>query len=234
VEHAWSPGPLSPRLDAGAVHVWQARLKTVTDGLVGLLSPAERARAERFMKAHDRERWIRAHGVLRALLGRYLKMDPRTLRLVTGPHGKPALAPGGDPAMSAQESTSAKHSRLSFNLAHSGDLALYAFTETGAVGVDVQVARRLTKEVALAARTFGPAEARRLERLGRATREREFLQAWTRHEARMKCLGTGIGHELTDDDGRQPWIAALDVGERAAAALALERPPRELRSWEWR
>jgi hypothetical protein len=119
-------------------------------------------------------------------------------------------------------------------LSHSGQLALYAFTESGAVGLDVEVARRTINEVAVARRAFGPGEARRLEGLAPPIREREFLRAWARYEAELKCRGTGIGVVDTGTGGGAPWIAQLDVGSHAAAAVALEHPARDLRCWEWR
>ena len=68
------------------------------------------SRAARILSERNRTLWIRSRGVLRALLGRYLERDPRELRFVLGPHGKPAL---GREGMDAGED-------LRFNLSHSG------------------------------------------------------------------------------------------------------------------
>ena len=54
-------------------------------------------------------------------------------------------------------------------MSHSGRLALYAFSDAGAVGVDVEVARRPIDELAIAARTLGATEAQRLEALDPAS-----------------------------------------------------------------
>jgi 4'-phosphopantetheinyl transferase len=224
----WAPGPMQPRLVDGAVDVWRADLEAVSDALCELLCEEERMRAERLLHDRDRRRWTRSRGVLRALLGRYLQSDPSTLRFATGARGKPALAfdAARPPA---------------FNLAHSDGLALYAFTAQGAVGIDVEVARRPLNDVAVAARLLGAAEARRLQELDPATREREFLRLWVRHEAELKLrgrgiagTGTGIAAGVLRAGGRMPWIAELDVGSRAAGAVALEQPARELRCWDWR
>ena len=93
--------------------------------------------------------------------------------------------------------------------------------------------------LAVAARAFGPAEARRLQQLDPVTREQELLLAWVRHEAELKCRGTGIGGagaegEMAEGEmGEKVWIAELDVGSHGAAAVAVARPPRELCCWEW-
>jgi 4'-phosphopantetheinyl transferase len=196
--------------------VWRADLAAVGDGPSELLDDGERARAARMIRGGDRLLWTRARGVLRALLGRYLQTDPAMLRFASGTHGKPALA---------------DHERLSFNLSHSGQIALYALTDTGAVGIDVEVARRSRDVLALAVRAFGAAQAERLAAVEPPLREREFLRLWTRREAALKCRGTGIGCSPTGEI--EPRILELDVGSSAAAAVALECPTRELRQWDW-
>ncbi len=235
-EHAWAPGPLRPVLAGGGVHVWRADLATVAEDLGELLCDDERGRALRMVNERDGELWRRSRGLLRALLGRYLQRDPRSLRFIAGEHGKPALVQDADRAPAAQPPSSADSagpSELGFNMSHSGQVALYAFSESGAVGVDVEAARRPIDEVAIAARTLGATEARRLAALDAATRRREFLRAWTRHEAELKCRGVGIGGAGAGDDGRRLWIAELEPGRGAAAAVAAERPARELRCWDW-
>lgn len=80
-------------------------------------------------------------------------------------------------------------------MSHSGELALYAFSTAGAVGVDLETARRPIDEVAIAARLFREADAQRLQSLAPRARRREFLRLWTRYEAELKCRGLGIGGE---------------------------------------
>ena len=213
---SWAPGPPRPQLAPRAAHVWRADLTRAPGELAELLSPAERARAERFHRERDSELWARSRGMLRALLGRYLQSDPRLVPLTADRHGKPAVAFG----------------RLSFNLSHSGGIALFAFAETGRVGVDVEVSRRPIDAAALAGRAFGPAAAERLRRVDPASREQEFLRAWVRHEAALKWRGTGIGGNAEEGDGRTPWIAELENAGRAAA-IALDAAPSELRCWDW-
>jgi 4'-phosphopantetheinyl transferase len=218
---AWKRGPLRPALGEGAIHVWRADLTAVSDDLIGVLSPDERARAERVIGEHHRQLWARSRGVLRALVGSYLQQDPQTPRFVSGAHGKLALT----------NDRVCAPAQLSFNLSHSGGLALYAIAETGAVGVDVEVARRPIDVVAVASRAFGTAEAQRLRRLDPALREQEFLRTWTRHEAVLKCAGSGIG-TAGGTSARERWTVELDVGPRAAGAVAAERRPPELHCFE--
>jgi 4'-phosphopantetheinyl transferase len=208
----------------GIVHVWRAELETVEDGLLELLCTEERTRGERLLRERDRTLWMRSRGVLRALIGRYLHIDGSTIAFAVGEHGKPAL-------LTANASVP---SGLSFNLSHSGAVALYAFALAEQVGVDVELARRPVDEVAVAARILGPAAAARLEELEGEGRQQEFLRLWVRHEAELKCLGMGIGRAEQAGRGEQrPWLADLDVGPRAAGAVAAASEPRELLLWDW-
>jgi 4'-phosphopantetheinyl transferase len=216
----WAPGPRCPQLADGAVHVWRADLNEVTEDLENLLCSEERARADRMVDERNAELWRRSRGLLRELLGRYLQRDPSSLRFSVGEHGKPALDDDSS-------------STVDFNMSHSGQLALYAFSAAGAVGVDVEIARRPTDEVAIVARVLGASEAARLRALDPETRRREFLRAWTRYEAELKCLGTGIGRRDGGTEGARPWLADLKLGQGAAGAAASARPARELRCWGW-
>jgi 4'-phosphopantetheinyl transferase len=219
--------------------VWRTDLLKVTDGVLGLLGPSERARAARFPRAHDGLLWARSRGLLRLLLGRYLDVEPATVRFGQNRYGKPFLTHPVRPML------------IEFSLSHSGSIALFAFTVEGAVGVDVQTPRaRPIDEVAIARRAFGPAEAQRMEGLRPTERAREFLAAWVRHEAVLKFRGTGLGGALETGAlgaadygartpasditvGRAPWVTDLELGEGAAGAVAVSARPRRLLMWQW-
>lgn len=221
----WQPGPAAPSLADGVVDVWRADLADADaahDAVRELLSPAEHERAARFARAEDGRHWAAARGILRALLGAYANEDPRALRFAEGPHGKPALAGDGAPP------------RLRFNLSHSADTALIAFALDREVGIDVELPRRAVDHVTIARRILGDAEAERLQALDPQQREREFLRAWVRWEAVLKCRGTGIGGaEREPAGGEDPWVQELGLDSPAAAALAVERAPAEVRRFRW-
>ncbi|HTD10108.1 MAG TPA: 4'-phosphopantetheinyl transferase superfamily protein [Solirubrobacteraceae bacterium] len=239
----WVHGPLLPLLSDGEVHIWRADLATVSPRLEELLCDGERTRAARILNERDGELWRRSRGLLRSLLGRYLQLEPSSLRFSIGTHGKPALQhPDELPSPvqpAAHQRTPASTDRVCFNMSHSDGLALYAFSRSGAVGVDVEVARRPVDAVAIAARMLGPAQARRLEALDPPLRQREFLRAWVCYEAELKCLGVGIGPSPAGTPAYEPWVAEIELGLRpeqgptAAAAVAAEQRARELCFWDW-
>jgi len=215
---AWATPPSELALPPGALHVWRCRLETVDDETIASLAAAERERAKRFPDERRGRLWARSRGVLRALLAGYLRTDPAAVRFGASERGKPGLSGDGSPF---------------FNLSHSGSLAVYAFSAIAPVGVDVQRPRPRPHSLSLAARAFGSEEAARLGELPPATRERELLRAWARHEARLKCAGKGLGTGPPRADPRV-WICELPVGDEATAAVACANAPATLRCWEWR
>jgi 4'-phosphopantetheinyl transferase len=229
--------PEGPRLSRHELHVWLADLTAVQDDACSLLSPQERERAERFPSASRGRLWARSRGVLRKLLGDYLRCDPLALRFEIQARGRPVLV---EDSAEATERVRSDRPRpvagLWFNLSHSAGTALYAFSAEGPVGVDVELPRRELDAVALAARAFGPAQARRLAALDPASAQREFRRAWVRHEAVLKCRGLGLGARQAgdqDDDAAQPWIAELDLGTDQAGAVAAMNRPTTLSCWGW-
>jgi 4'-phosphopantetheinyl transferase len=224
------------------VEVWRVDLRLLGSDPLRLLNASERARAARIANPARRALWMRGRGMLRTLLGEYLGLGGEEIELVAGRHGKPALAGGGEDTRGttphAGDSRPAREPPVYFNLAHSGPLALYAFTATAPVGVDVELLDpRRRDEVALAERAFGLAVAQRLSKLDGPARRREFLRLWVRHEAALKCLGVGLagaGAGANEDtDTAKLWIADVKLGPDAAAALALQGEPLKLRLREW-
>jgi 4'-phosphopantetheinyl transferase len=151
-------------------------------GLRGELSPGEIARAERFASPRVRRRFVVARGTLRALLGFLLEERPRSVPIAEGSSGKPRLA---EP-----------EPRLHFNVSHSGDLALVCVADGLEVGVDLESVRPVPSAVAIARRCFTPAEASFVEDGAQEDVDRRFLRCWTRKEALVKALGTGLDRDL--------------------------------------
>ena len=139
-------------LEPGIIHVWRGSLDLGQEAyrrFDSLLADDERARAARFHFPRDRARFVVGRGLLRALLGRYLAADPAHLRFRYSIHEKPALVGGGP----------------SFNLAHSGATALFAFSPSFEVGVDVELVRPEFEGDRIAERFFSAVEIEALQAL---------------------------------------------------------------------
>lgn len=178
-------------------------------GLSALLAPDERARAGRFYFARHRRQFIVARGGLRRTLGEQLGVAPERLVFAYGPQGKPELA---WPARSG----------MAFNLSHAGERALLAWTRAGEIGVDIECLRPVTP--GLAERFFAPEEAAALAALPAAEQTAAFFRCWTRKEAYLKALGSGLARPL---DG---FVVSLAPGQ-PAELLAVRGDPEEARHW---
>ncbi|MBD2577160.1 4'-phosphopantetheinyl transferase superfamily protein [Oscillatoria sp. FACHB-1406] len=168
-------------LGENEVHVWRSRLDLSTsqiDDFVKLLSGDETERSQRFRRDRDRDRFIAARGILRALLGQYLEIDPQTIEFSYTNKGKPYLSNG--------------FSHLQFNVSHSNDLALYGICRDRAIGIDIEHLRPLPNAPQLAQRFFSDRESKELNALPREHQHLAFFQTWTCKEAYLKATGEGL------------------------------------------
>lgn len=174
--------------------------------LGALLSEDERARAARFVFDRHRERFIVARGRLRQILGGLVARPPEDLRFAYGDHGKPTL--GGI------------HGAPHFNLSHSEDIAALAVSDLE-LGVDIEAVRPLKEDVA--GRFFSAAEIAALAQLRESERLDGFYRCWTRKEAVIKALGTGLSLPLKSFD--------VSIGAAGARLLRLEGMRDAPRDW---
>jgi len=197
------------------VHLWCARLRLpspVEQRLRRSLGDDERARAARFVVAQDRARYVAAHGLLRHVLGCYLKTPPERVRYRIAPRGKPSLVShAGAPP-------------LQFNLSHSDDLALVAVTLRRNVGVDLERVHRGRDVMGISERFFAPREAAALKALPPGARTAAFYRCWTRKEAYLKARGDGLSLPL---DSFEVSLAPTEP----AALLRSAQGLREVRRW---
>lgn len=192
------PGPLAPFRPAGdwpeaepapfAGHgVWWIDLGVDPAELVhcsALLDAGERARAERFLRRQDRDRFIASHAALRIVLGAALDCDPAAVAYTVSSTGRPSL-------------TGFDAGRLDFNLSHSGRHALVALSTAAWIGVDVEVRRPIPDALRIARAHFHPSESAALEAAG-PDRENAFYAVWTAKEAYVKAVGAGLSMPLRD------------------------------------
>lgn len=214
---------------AGEVHLWRAELDVapaLLDVLGTCLNAEEMERSARFRRVLDRNRFVAARGWLKTLLARYLDAAPSEIRLAVGPDGKPRLAGG--------------LGRLRFNLAHSDRVAVFAVAWDREVGVDVERLRPDFPIDEVARHFFSIREQADLAALPRSDRLRAAFDCWTRKEAYLKAVGTGLLrpldefdvtirpgeplrlHDRRAPDGRRWSLHGFDAGEGYSAAVVVE------------
>lgn len=190
------------------VDLWAVGLDVTPDVVAAygeLLSPDERERAARFRFDHLRRRFTVARGVLRVLLASYTGRAAREIVFRYAEGGKPSVAGGPH-----------------FNLAHAGEVAVYAFCAASEVGVDVEPVRPIEELDAIAAQFFAPQEHAELESLHEHERTEAFFHCWTRKEAYIKASGRGLAEPLdrfvvSVHPSARPAIRSIEGHPQAAA-----------------
>jgi 4'-phosphopantetheinyl transferase len=243
-EFSWLPAPTSLDLADDEVHVWRVPLDIPVDYvhlLESTLSDDEHHRAAKFYFSRDRNHYIAARGILRTLVGRYLSVEPSTLRFDYSQYGKPSL------------STEWNGSSLFFNVSHSHELALMAFTRVGEIGVDVEYMRPDIEYMQLARRFFSEYERSQLMLLPQTMLQSAFYCCWTRKEAYIKARGLGLqlplelfdvsvhpekpavflGSREVGQDMKDWSLYNLLPGSDYAAACVVKGAPSRIHCWQW-
>jgi 4'-phosphopantetheinyl transferase len=204
------PAPLGLRL-------WWLRLDELPDAAaLATLSADEIARGARFAFEGLQRRHLASHVALRAILAQQTGLPAAALAFGAGPFGKPFLqAPAA----------------CIFNMSHSDDVAVIAVAPGAAegteIGVDVEVLRPMRDAIALAERNFTVAEQRELLATPTEWRDLAFMRGWTRKEACLKAIGSGLSipPEAVDAGLRQEPAQVRVVHEQAHHELLVQSLP---------
>jgi 4'-phosphopantetheinyl transferase len=214
-------------MEPGSVDVWLISCICAGDPRgYDILSEAECRRADAFVFAEHRRRFVHAHLCLRQILGRYTGVAPGLLEFGCGDDGKPFLRNAG-PGFP-----------LSFNLSHSGELAVVAVGGVAQIGVDIEQIRPIQDWEQIAAGAFHPVE-KEWVRASAGKRKAPFFDVWTAKEAYIKAEGRGLAHPLDSFTvvGAQPQreyvVSWLDLPRGYAGAVAHSPPARPIRQDWW-
>jgi 4'-phosphopantetheinyl transferase len=149
----------------------------------------------------------------------------------------------GKPALSAIHG-----SDICFNVSHSEDIAAFAFALRRKVGVDVECIRFDVDVEEIPRRFFSLLEQQDLAALDGQQKVEGFFNCWTRKEAYVKAVGSGLSLPLRDFDvslapgeparllATRPvanlvsqWsMESLELGPGCAAAVVVEGPIEKL------
>jgi 4'-phosphopantetheinyl transferase len=197
-----SGAAVAARPRSGFLDVWVLSVSGVRADRadVSVLDERERQRAAKFVRDVDRHSYLTAHIGLRYVLGRHLGLAPGEVAFVRqacpncgAPHGRPVLA---------------DDSAVQFSLSHGGDLVLVGVAATP-VGVDVEQVPEIQVAADLSARLH-PAEQHEIAAAPRP--EAAFARVWTRKEAYLKGIGTGLSRGLGTDYLGAAGLAPLPDG----------------------
>ncbi len=176
-----------------------------------LLDDSERRQAACYRFERDRELYIFSHAFLRITLGRYLDAEPRTLRFVTMPGGRPEIDVSGS-------------SPIRFNLSHTDGLVACIVTGGSDCGVDAEIMRRADFNLLEAVLT--KSELSELMALSEEHRPDRFYEIWTLKEAYVKGRGLGLSIPLQHLD-----FSGFDGVRRLTIAPGVKDASQAWRFW---
>ena len=165
-----------PKLSDGIVHLWHLTLpkQQPLESYAPLITAEEVNRAKLFKREIDALRFALGRIGLRTLLANYFDIAPLKVRLVLNRFGKPL----------------ATRLNVHFNISHSGDSILWAFSRSYELGIDVE--NTPIKQVEEFRSFFSEQEMGYLVAQPNDQRIRAFHRLWVRKEACLKAAGCGF------------------------------------------
>ncbi|WP_304516729.1 4'-phosphopantetheinyl transferase family protein [Cecembia rubra] len=211
------------------------------DLFLEILSPEEKEKAFRFHFEKDRTAYIASRGMLRLFLSHYMEEKPESIQFEYNDFGKPFLKNG------------IYDKKLHFNLAHAGNLVLFAFTSDQEIGIDVEFIREDFSIDTIVNNYFCSQEIQEIQKLDPSAAFTLFFKFWARKEAILKAMGKGLSFPLekcnvslvrgldfsrvilTDaQEVDKVWyVMDLLYEDKYTAALALKKPEVELSFWDF-
>ncbi|MBL7923170.1 MAG: 4'-phosphopantetheinyl transferase superfamily protein [Bacteroidia bacterium] len=141
------------------------------------LQADEQQRAARLLRPALRKTYQVQHHLLRQYLSGFLGVAPLSLDFETNPFGKPSL----------------KTEKIRFSLSRSGNTMAFYFGP-GEAGIDIEIIRDAGRYEGIARQHFHPSEQALIKN------SLDFFTIWTRKEALLKAIGTGLTERLSAFD----------------------------------
>lgn len=165
----------------GLINIWTIDIKGQLPFLANyeqLLTPAERSHAARFHQPKDAQQYIITRAILRILLAEILSLQPREIEITTNENKKPVILDLNE---------------IHFNVSHSDNQAVIAIAKQR-IGIDVEFVKPRFDYLSVAEYAFSDEESDHLKRS--TNPHQDFFRLWTRKEAYLKGMGTGLVNEL--------------------------------------
>lgn len=198
-------------LRRGEVALWFVSLQepnSTVEAAAQVLSAAEMRRADQFRFLLHRIRFVLAHAALRHILCIYSACPASSIDFAISPRGKPSLV----------NRNKGETGEIEFNLSHSEDLAVVAVSFGSILGVDVEQVREMPDWPQMARQFFSDVEIAAIERVPPHQAGMMFLRFWTRKEALLKAMGTGLQDDLSS------FCTAADDLDQASVVRLPELP----------
>lgn len=208
----WKPPPNNLTLKSIETHIWRANLDKNNSNFAFLkthLTKDEVEYAKRFKFKKHSNRFIIARGILRSLLGRYLEVTPRKIKIEYSDYGKPHFQ---------------NEKAINFNISHSKQMAVFAFSKYCNIGIDIEFINKKIEFDEIAKRFFSKNEVKTLNSLSDKDKVIGFYNCWTRKEAFIKAVGEGLSFPL------DKFEVSLEP-EKPAKIIKINCPQQDVSKW---
>lgn len=180
--YEWKRLPNKLEVDDNQTHIWKVDLNAerLHDDCRRILSVDEQLRAERMIITEKRKRFQSARSALREILSIYLNQPPESIQFKYKPNGKPYLFQISQP------------NSIEFNIAHSENLMVAAFTKCVPVGIDLEINQSVSSMDWIVKRYYSKDDQIIFRKIPEKDKKSAFLTAWTKKEAYGKAVGNGL------------------------------------------
>jgi phosphopantetheinyl transferase len=165
------------------IEVYFAETKDIiaeSDNLMNYADDKDKSASDRLHFEQDRNTHLFCHTLLRLIISEKLNIHPSEIMLIDDGKSKPYI--DGFP--------------LFFNISHTRNAFALAFCDTNEVGIDLEEVNREMEFKSIIRRFFSAAERTFILDSPEDSINRFFL-LWTRKEALLKAIGTGIISNLS-------------------------------------
>lgn len=220
------------KIDLWWIPVPDIPVQALYESCGSILSPDERSRFESHRLRKGQLQFLLTRLTLRHLLSAYqADVQPQQWRILKSETGRPRV--------------DRTQSLLEFNLTHTGQHLLIAFTLAGEPGLDAELSGRSVDAKQVASRYFSIDESRDIADSGPDDQNDLFLRYWTLKEAAVKATGQGLSVALrrfcftnpsskmfsVSDSQRAPQYSREDfkfwssIRDNVALAICLKQRP---------
>lgn len=192
LETSWTSNTLNERLilENNGMHIWRAKVSEnikYLNSYWNFLSSDEQIKANSFYFAKDRNRYLVSRVILRKLLGNYLgNIQYNDILFEQTEYGKPYLA------------NSVNINNIKFNLSHSGDAVVYAFTRNIDIGIDIEFINKDLIIDDIIEQCCSVQEKMKLQELSCNCKYDYFYKLWVMKESLVKAIGLGLSFDLRE------------------------------------
>jgi 4'-phosphopantetheinyl transferase len=170
--------------------VFFAKTKDLSSGISSLrryINKDDQLKADRLHNSEDKKTNLICFTLLRMILSKKLNKSPHDISYINGRNGKPGI----------------KDNSLFFNISHTRDSFAIAISEHSYIGVDLEDLSKSLDFESIIKRVFSGKEGEFILKSSGKSRNRFFL-LWTRKEALLKAIGTGIIPHLSQIEVLRP------------------------------